>query len=532
MPLLKPQPKQTSEDYLDKIMGNASFVKEYPDRKQRYAVGKSILKSYAKDLSSHDEMDDGSDLSPMAGETYSEFMKRFIADASMAQAYPDMQDRIDACNDIYESEADSQYNPDDQAGTDSEPIAPALQTAPEEPEMIDDGENMELKGRCWDGYGPVAGVPAGTKGSCEKLGTKEGGGTPILKRRPVRKGEETHVASFTIPAVSVLTSGTARGHNLEIDGVTLEQVKECAESYANGVKVNENHGAGIGDIIGKLNNFRIDDSGTKLLADLTFLDSREDRAKYYMDLAKSIPESFGISISFSGESEKNKDGLDLARCSELYSADLVQNPASNPTGLFSAKNSCIAVDSNINDMQTKPDTDITEGTDAKTRAQDALKPATTFETFDFEALIHRLATIEDRIAKMEGAMATQGTSGEKDEGNPTEDMGAFPFTKDTQPTSDTKNEKKMATEYSAKSTATTELSAVLGEIKRELGKIASAPIASGSALEVKAPTTFAELVNFEMKQSNISKGDSLRLCVGKYNDQYIKELNAGGIGVI
>ena len=86
MPLLKPKPKQTSEDYLDKIMGNASFVKEYPDRKQRYAVGKSILKNHAKDFSTHDDMDDGSDLSPMAGETYSEFMKRFIADASMAHA--------------------------------------------------------------------------------------------------------------------------------------------------------------------------------------------------------------------------------------------------------------------------------------------------------------------------------------------------------------------------------------------------------------------------------------------------------------
>jgi len=530
MPLLKPKPKQTSEDYMDKIMGNPSFVKEYPDRKQRYAVGKSILKNHAKDFSTHDDMDDGSDLSPMAGETYSEFMKRFIADASMAKAYPDMQDRIDACNDIYESEADNEYNPDDQAGTDSEPIAPALQTS-EEPEMIDDGENMELKGRCWDGYAPVEGVPAGTKGSCEKLGTKEGGGTPILKRRPVRKGEETHVASFTIPAVSVLTSGTAKGHNLEIDGVTLEQVKQCAESYANGVKVNENHGAGIGDIIGKLNNFRIDDSGTKLLADLTFLDSRAERAKYYMDLAKSIPESFGISISFSGESEKNLDGLDLARCSELYSADLVQNPASNPTGLFSAKNSCIAVDSNINDMQTKPDTDITEGTDAKTRAQDALKPTTTFETFDFEALNMRLGAIEDRISKIEGTTTTT-----EEMGKHTEEMGAFPFTKETQPTSDAKKtdekKEKMATEYSAKSTATTELSAVLGEIKRELGKIASAPIASGSAIETKSPTTFAELVNFEMKQSNISKGESLRLCVGKYNDQYIKELNAGGIGVI
>ena len=120
------------------------------------------------------------------------------------------------------------------------------------------------------------------------------------------------------------------------------------------------------------------------------------------------------------------------------------------------------------------------------------------------------------------------------EGTEKEEMGAFPFTKETQPTSDIKKDKEnpSQSEMSAKSTATTELSAVLGEIKRELGKIASAPIASGSVVETKAPTTFAELVNFEMKQSNISKGESVRLCVGKYNDQYIKELNAGGIGVI
>jgi hypothetical protein len=51
-------------------------------------------------------------------------------------------------------------------------------------------------------------------------------------------------------------------------------------------------------------------------------------------------------------------------------------------------------------------------------------------------------------------------------------------------------------------------------------------------VESKVPTNFSELVNFEMKQNNISKGEAVRLCVGKYNDQYIKELNAGGIKVI
>jgi hypothetical protein len=31
-----------------------------------------------------------------------------------------------------------------------------------------------------------------------------------------------------------------------------------------------------------------------------------------------------------------------------------------------------------------------------------------------------------------------------------------------------------------------------------------------------------------MKANNISKGEALRLCVGKYTEQYRKELSAGG----
>lgn len=257
-----------------------------------------------------------------------------------------------------------------------------------------------------------------------------------------------------------------------------------------------------------------------------------------MDLAKEIPESFGISISFSGESDKNQDGTDLARCTELYSADLVQHPASNPTGLFSAKNSCIAVDSKIKDMQTKTDTDVTEGTDAPTRAKQA--SLENFESFNarleaLEAFMtkYEAKTTEDEKTAMEDTKKTEDektTMGEQDKeetkmGDYTKDgekMGAFPFNSNSP-------------EYKKKEKATKtkdDLSAVLTAIQLELGKIASAPIASGTQVEVKAPTSFADLVHFEMKQNNISKGESLRLCVGKYNDQYVKELNAGGMKTI
>jgi hypothetical protein len=86
-----------------------------------------------------------------------------------------------------------------------------------------------------------------------------------------------------------------------------------------------------------------------------------------------------------------------------------------------------------------------------------------------------------------------------------------------------------AKEMSANDEAKTELSGVLNEIKTELSKMVSAPIApSAPATEQKKAETFAELVNFEMKANNISKGEALRLCIGKYTEQYRKELSAGG----
>ena len=235
----------------------------------------------------------------------------FVKDAKMTEMFPDAGDRAEVASELYEDmeegsegESEGEYTESEDSGEDAEagssvePIAPALE---------DGGEVDEI--------------------------------------------DET---GLSIKGVSVLTVGRAKGHNLEIDDTTLAQVLKCANSYKGGVKVNENHGAGIGDIVGKLNNFRIDPNGEKLIADLTFLKSRKDRAKYYIDLAKEIPDSFGISISFSGESEQTGTGIDLARCSELYSADLVQHPASNPTGLFSVESGCVTVDKKeMSNMENK-----------------------------------------------------------------------------------------------------------------------------------------------------------------------------------
>jgi hypothetical protein len=134
-----------------------------------------------------------------------------------------------------------------------------------------------------------------------------------------------------IEGVSIISVGEAKGHGLFVDDITLREVKACAESYAGGVKVNLDHGAGIRDIVGFCDNFRI--VGKKLVADLNLLETAEKRA-YVLEIASRMPDTFGISIAFSGP-VRERDGRSFASCTELYSADLVQTPAANPTGLFS-----------------------------------------------------------------------------------------------------------------------------------------------------------------------------------------------------
>lgn len=137
-----------------------------------------------------------------------------------------------------------------------------------------------------------------------------------------------------IRGVSLITKGPALGHGVMIDSTTLEQVKKAAEQYSGGLKVKLDHSGGAGDIVGYIDTLRID--GEKLLGDLHLLESSVHRA-YILEIAERIPDTFGLSIAFSGPSEKSADKLTtLQRCSEIYSVDLVSEPAAN-AGLFARK---------------------------------------------------------------------------------------------------------------------------------------------------------------------------------------------------
>ena len=132
--------------------------------------------------------------------------------------------------------------------------------------------------------------------------------------------------------VSVITEGEAKGHALQIDAKTLEQVKACAETYADGLRVKMDHHTGIDAMVGVLKNFSID--GAQLRADMHLLKSHADFAKI-MEMAETMPGAFGLSIAFSGAPEGGDDATRFARCTEIYSCDIVDIPAANPTGLFS-----------------------------------------------------------------------------------------------------------------------------------------------------------------------------------------------------
>ena len=486
MPLPTPKKGERMADFISKFMGNSTAVKDYKDSKQRYAVGASIFRDTKKKQTKASLESDSSIISPNPEESFTDFLGRFVSDEKMTELFPDSSDRAEIASEIYDNNELEMMN-DSESGSDSTPIEPAIpQKEDEEDEgEEDDGEEEE-----------ELMTPAGTIPTA----VIQGQGGAKKKKYNYEEGDD-----MTLKGVSVLTTGTAKGHNLQIDSTTLEQVKKCAEAFRGGVKVNENHGAGIGDIIGKLTNFRIEQSGDqqKLLADLTFLKSRQDRAKYYMDLASEIPDAFGISISFSGESQMNGQDFDLARCSELYSADLVQHPASNPTGLFSADCGCVTVDKgeNIN-MENKP----AEPTDKKETP-----------SYNMEDLGKQMAEFATRLSALEAKMNPASPE------EPKAEMEA------TAPVVAEKSEKEEKVEMSAVEAGKIELSGVLKEIRTELSKMVSAPIShSAPAVEEKKPTTFSELVNFEMKANNISKGEALRLCVGKYTEQYRKELSAGG----
>jgi hypothetical protein len=157
---------------------------------------------------------------------------------------------------------------------------------------------------------------------------------------------------MTIPQVSLIEMGEAKGHNCSVDSTTLRQVFECAKKMGT-MKFKVDHGSGVLATEGWFSNFTL--SADKVAADLNFYDSMDPvERKKILEIAKKIPTHLGISLEFEGDDESmaNKN---FARCETLFTGALVSDPAATKS-LFEKKKLAASTDYCMSSADDKKDT--------------------------------------------------------------------------------------------------------------------------------------------------------------------------------
>ena len=186
--------------------------------------------------------------------------------------------------------------------------------------------------------------------------------------RVIRDGGDS--GAGLIQQFSVATRGEALGHDLWLDSEFLKQTRDAINSAGGrGIKSRFTHpglsGDGLGTFLGRTKGALI--SGDQVLADLHLSKLAHetpdgDLAGFVMGMAEDEPDMFGTSIVFmSDESaelafvsdnqdrqgrfaspdKQNKQNLPHLRLLELRAADVVDEPAANPDGMFHRGNELI-----------------------------------------------------------------------------------------------------------------------------------------------------------------------------------------------
>jgi len=157
--------------------------------------------------------------------------------------------------------------------------------------------------------------------------------------------------------VAVATLGEARGHGVQLDRSFLNRLVELGNESKKGLKARFGHpnasGTSLGTFVGRFCDFRIrPDSPNVVRADL-HLDAKVAKDTpngnlydYIIRMARHNSDMFGTSIVFKPGTEIDPieipDGdrlfadLPIATIDEFLAVDVVDDPAANPDGLFSA----------------------------------------------------------------------------------------------------------------------------------------------------------------------------------------------------
>jgi hypothetical protein len=202
-----------------------------------------------------------------------------------------------------------------------------------------------------------------------------------------QKPEKIDRQAGALYGVNVVTEGEARGHGVNLDADFVRETIKQGNEKKQGLKSRFGHpnmsSTALGTFIGRVKNLR-ETTGPngELIAkgDLFLSNSAKEAPQgdlfaYVLSLAEEDAKAFGMSIVFSpgkifrktdkGEKaypqyEKTDDGLKLSKyidkdgndigrdvniidrdyveCDELHATDLVDDPAANPDGVFSAFN--------------------------------------------------------------------------------------------------------------------------------------------------------------------------------------------------
>ncbi len=177
-----------------------------------------------------------------------------------------------------------------------------------------------------------------------------------------------------VPGVSLVTLGEALGHGCWLDAPFVESVGDQLQAAGDrGIKSRFTHPGmssdGLGKMLGRINNGRVE--GDRVIGDLHFSKSSHrtpdgDLAEYVAMLIEEDPKAAGLSIVFHRDREAeiafavehgaevfedeygqiidfenfkspdplNTQNLPHVRLKELRAADLVDEPAANPEGMF------------------------------------------------------------------------------------------------------------------------------------------------------------------------------------------------------
>ncbi len=169
-----------------------------------------------------------------------------------------------------------------------------------------------------------------------------------------------------ISGISVVTAGEAKGHEVWLDDTFVADVVRLGNNNPQGIKARFGHptmsAEALGTYLGQFTNFRLSKDGRQALADLQLNEAAKvspngDLYEWILTMAKTAPEQlgasivFGIGIEYYHDLDGNhtltaaKDNTEVddkgnakrfVSISALYGADMVDEPAANEAGLFSA----------------------------------------------------------------------------------------------------------------------------------------------------------------------------------------------------